>query len=254
MNTPWISPDAASAPTSSSPIQPALRRPNGASGWMAIHRHHRAPIVVLLLLTVTGCGYTQGKLLFLFGVGRGAKVEAQFRLTPNPVLVLVDDPGGRLDWPPAWNFLTDDVSEELIRRKAAQKIIPRQTIEQIRQREPDFGKRGCREIGEMAGAEQVLWIEVKDFLADPLITEASSAAYLAVTVRVINVLENESRSRVRLWPVSPEGKFEMVALSGARVMEAKTRDGISRALTTKLAEEIAKYFYDHRLGDFEKPK
>lgn len=235
-------------------MPPARGRPVGNPGWTARYRHACARVAVLLLVAISGCGYTQGKLLFMLGLGRGDKVEAQFRFTSNPVLVLVDDPGGRLDWPPAWSYLTDDVSEELIRRKAAQKIIPRQTIEQIRQREPDFGKRGCREIGEMAGAEQVLWIEVKDFLADPLISKASAAAYLAVTVRVINVLEKESRTRVRLWPVSPEGKFEMVSISGARVAEAKTRDGISRVLSGKLAEELAKYFYDHRLGDFEKPK
>ncbi len=42
----------------------------------------RAGALALMLMTFpTGCGYTGGKLLYMLGVGRGAKVDAKFRIT-----------------------------------------------------------------------------------------------------------------------------------------------------------------------------
>lgn len=195
--------------------------------------------LILVFLPLSGCSLN------------GPQVKAQYRLGPGPVLVLVDDVSDRVDWPPAKAYLVDDVSAELIQQKAAAKVVPRQTLDGIRQNEADFERRGCREIGELAGAEQVLWLQVQEFLADEQIPDAITAAYFGVTVKVISVAEKEDRSRVRLWPASPEGQLVSVTLSGSDVVRAKTKDAISRELTRKLASDIAKFFYDHRAGTFE---
>ena len=123
----------------------------------------------------------------------------------------------------------------------------------MRQSLPDFDSRGAREIGETAHAEQVVWIQVDDFLAEPQIQEAVVAAYFNVTVKVLNALEKERRARVRLWPTNPRGELVSVTLTGSEVAIAKTKDGIAKKLAEKLAVAAAKLFYDHRLGDFERP-
>lgn len=105
-----------------------------------------------------------GKLLFASGLFQPKKVEARFRLTKNPILILVDDPRERVDWPVFSRLLTDDLAQELLRNEAAAKIVPIQTLQSIQQTETRYAERGAREIGELAGAEQVLWIEVQDFL------------------------------------------------------------------------------------------
>jgi hypothetical protein len=217
-------------------------------------RRHRRQLLLALICTVPlgACTYSGGELLYVLGFGRGQKVEAQFRLTKEPVLILIDDAAMRIDWPSARIYLFDALAEELLDHKAAARIVPRQTVDGLRQSVDNFEKRGCREIGEMAGARQVLWVEVQDFLAEEEVTEADVAAYFSVSVKVINVLEKERRTRVRLWPPSPQGELVSVSMTGSEVSIAKTKDAISRDLAGRLAVEIAKFFYDHRLGDFER--
>jgi len=187
----------------------------------------------------------------LCGACGGQKVDAKFHLTAGSVMVFVDDVHERVDWPPARRYLWDDVSQELLRTKSATRVVPIETEESLRQTHPDFVKLSCREIGELAGAEQVVWIEVQDFLAEEDITDATNAAYFAVTVKVLNPVEKKDRHRVRVWPDSPEGQYLSANITGAGVAMAKTKDGISKELTAKLAVNIARLFHDHRLEDFE---
>jgi len=188
----------------------------------------------------------------LCGACGGQKVDAKFRLTAGPVMVFVDDVHERVDWPPARRYLWDDLSQELLRTQSATRVVPIETEESLRQTLPDFVKRSCREIGELAGAEQVVWIEVQDFLAEEDITNAANAAYFAVTVKVLNPMEKTDRRRVRLWPDSPEGHLLSAHMTGAAVVGAKTKDAIAKELTAKLAVNIARLFHDHELEDFEK--
>ncbi len=208
-------------------------------------------VAALPLAWIAGCGYSQGELLFVLGMGRGAKVEAKFQLTEEPILILIDDASQRVDWPAAPRYLLDHLSQELLRNNAARRIVPPETAAQLRQTVPEFEKRGAREVGKLAGADQVLWIEVQSFHADELIQEAMEAAHFVVTIKVLNVGEKR-RSRVRVWPVSPAGHRVAVSLAGSEVAIAKTKDGISRKLAESLAFKIGRLFYDHRLGEFER--
>ena len=208
--------------------------------------------LLLSLCVLPGCGYTGGQLLYFLGVGKGQLIPAEFKLTSEPVLILVDDPGERIDWPPARAHIQDELAAELIAQKAAVKIIPRATLEGLRQTRSDFDKRGAREIGELAGADQVIWLEIRSFLADEQISDATTAAYVGTSVKVLNAREDESRSRVRLWPTSPEGRPVSVSLPGDAVARLKTRDAISRELAKKLAVDITRLFHEHRLDDFGK--
>jgi len=207
---------------------------------------------ILLLITFAGCTYSGGEFLYMMGLGRGMMKEAQFTLTNGPVMIFVDDYHERIDWPQTTQYLFDDLAQELLKNKAAKKIIPLKTVEQLRQSVPDFEKRGCREIGELAGAEQVVWIEVKDFLADEQVFDANNAAYLMVSVRVLNSLEKKKRMRVRLWPTNPDGHSLSVIMSGSEVAIAKSKNEIAKELANRMAVEVAKLFYDHRAGDFDR--
>jgi len=197
-----------------------------------------------------GCTARGGQLLYAMGFGQAPLIEAQFKLTDEPVMIFVDDVHERIDWPQAERHIFDELSQALLRNKAAKKIIPLETAESLRQSIDDFNKRGCREIGERAGATQVLWLEVRDFLADEDILDSSNAAYVSVSVKVIDATQKESRSRVRLWPATPGGHFVSVGLGAAEAAEAKTKNDISKALAVKLGDAVAKLFYEHRGEDF----
>ncbi len=199
-----------------------------------------------------GCTYSGGELLYILGAGKGRLVEAQFTLTDGPVLILIDDPAQRIDWPPVPRNLFDELAQQLLKNEAVKKLIPHQTLDRLRQSDTDFSKHGCREIGELAGAEQVLWVEVQDFLAEEEVTETNTAAYMTAAVKVINVLETKSASQVRLWPQNPRGQVVSVSMTGSEVLIAKTKSAISKELARRAAEAVAKFFYEHRLGDFER--
>lgn len=204
-----------------------------------------------LLPTLSGCGYSQGQLLYMLGFGQREIVKAKFTLTKGPILVLVDDVSGRIDWPPAQKYLIDTLSQELIKQDGADKIIPRRTVQNLRRSRSDFDKLSCREIGELVGAEQVLWLEVQSYFGDSEFFEPTNAAWFAVTIKVIDPTQKKDRSKVRLWPASPRGKYISISLNGSEVAMAKTKDGIAKALAQRLAERLAKLFCDYRPGDFE---
>lgn len=201
-----------------------------------------------------GCTYSGGELLYFLGVGQGQKVEAKFQLTDGPIMILIDDAAQRVDRPIATRHLFDDLAQELLKNGAARKIIPLQTLDHLRQSVSDLHKRGCREVGELGGAEQVLWISVRDFSAEEQIEDVSAAAYFSVTVKVINVLEKRNPSRVRLWPSSPRGYVVTANMAGSEVALARAKNAIAKELAGRLAVETARLFYDHRLGDLERQK
>jgi len=202
------------------------------------------------IVLTSGCGYTGGELLFFTGLFRRKKIPAQFKLSDGPILILMDDPGGVVDWPVAIRLLQDDLTQELLKTKSAKKIIPVQTIQSLRQTHPDFDKRGCREVGRMADADQVLWVKVRDFHASPELDNISEAAYFVVSILVIDPNQTD-KWKVRQWPVSPNGQLVSAKIPGDKVNRAKTRDAISKILTDQLATKIARYFHDYRPGDLE---
>ncbi len=209
-------------------------------------------LTVLILLSFTGCTYSGGEFLYMMGLGQGRMKEAKFTLTEGPVMIFVDDYHERMDWPQTARYLFNDLAQDMLKNEAAKKIIPLKTIAQLRQSMPDFEKKSCREIGELAGAEQVIWIEVRDFLAEEQVYDANNAAYLRVSVRVVNALEKKKRMRVRLWPTSPDGYTLTVVMSGSEVAIAKSKNEISKHLAYLMSVEVAKLFYDHRAGDFDR--
>ena len=209
-------------------------------------------LAALLFAPGAGCTYSGGELLYVLGFGGGQKVKARFRLSEEPVLLLFDDPAQRVDWPAMYNHVFDELSQQLLRHKAARKIVPHETLEHLRQSVANFEKRGCREIGEMAGATQVLWLEVREFFASEDFADATAAAYCSVAVRVVDAKQKADRTRVRLFPESPAGHVVTVTLDGTEVAMARTKDGIARKLAERLGDKAARLFYDHKLGDFER--
>ena len=222
-------------------------------GCRSLRRSSRVVLLLALglLLPVPGCTYSGGELLFMLGFGKGKKIEAQFSLSDQPILILIDDDHGLVDWPIAKRRLSEALTQELLKHKAAVKIIPEATLQGLRQSQEDFETLACDTVGRRAGAEQVIWLKVEEFFACEDVRDLQNAAVFTVAVKVISTTAKK-RTEVRLWPDTREGRFATVNISGAEVSELKTRDAISKTLADRLAEKIAKFFYEHRLGDFEK--
>jgi hypothetical protein len=208
---------------------------------------------LLACLLPAGCGPQGGAMLYYLGAGDREKVAAQFTLSKGPILVLVDDLGERVVWPEAREMLSSRLADELLANKATEKVIAVETLQHARRTEPNFDKRGCREVGRMVGADQVLWVEVVDFFASEALEDIGSATRIAVTVKVIDPKGTVKQQNIRLWPVEHDGRPVKVELSSNDVSRARTRQAIAQELTSRLAGEIARLFYEHRLQDLVKP-
>lgn len=198
-----------------------------------------------------GCGVSGGVLLFHSGMVKSPTTAAEFKLAHGPVLVLVDDFDELLDTPERRIQFARQLSDELVTRKAAQTTIRPDIVNDLRREQRDFDQRGCREVGRMAHAEQVVWLRVRDFYAGEEASERGEAAKVTVAVKVINALEEKDKLKVRLWPSSYAGSPVAVELTVGEVGRAGSRDAVTKALGTKLAGQVAKLFYDHSLEDFE---
>ena len=207
-------------------------------------------IFALTLLTLTtGCGITQGKLLWAFGFGQHLKEDAEFKLTSKaPVLVLVDDPEARLYTPATRKELALKVGKKLTLEKAVKHLVPQARLDRLRRQNRNFEEISCRELGEKAEAEQVVWLEVRDLYAEPEVDDTVAAARMTITVKVVNVMATEA-SEVRLWPTERQGRMVSVELHANDVIRAKKPEMISYMLTDKVAMEVVKLFYDHPFED-----
>ena len=201
------------------------------------------------LVLCSGCGMTQGKLLWAMGVGSGQKVPAEFELTRHgPVLVLVDDSEERLDSPATRSELAQKVGRLLKEHNAVAQLVPQKALDRLRRKHPDFEERGCREVGRMTEAHQVVWIDVRDMYARAEVDETIHAARMSVTVKVIDAL-TETRGEERLWPVQHEGHIVSTELHANEVLRAKTPPAIAAKLTDRAAEQVARLFYEYPLEE-----
>lgn len=223
----------------SSVLQPVLR----------LSLIHSVLIGAMSLLLLPGCTHLVGAMT---AVGaKDKKVKAQYYLTEGPILILVDDTNHLIDWPAAPQKLMDELSQQLLRHKAAVKVVPRETLENLKLGVADFDKKSAREIGELAGADQIIWIETQNFLATDEVDESSEAALWTVTVKVLNAKEKKDRAAVRLWPTGAAGAPLNVRMTAATALRLKTRDAVSEGLANMLAIDITKLFCDHKESDFE---
>ncbi len=210
-------------------------------------------VIAALFALPAGCGYSGGEALFMTGLFKRPKIEAEIKLNEGAVAILVDDLQERCYWPEVTAVLADKVAKELTDKNATKTLIPTTKISRLRQAKPDFDDLSAREIGELLEADRLITIDVTEFFATEDPTESNSAARMSVAVKVLNPHEKKIRSKVRLWPRSPVGAIAQAELSAGQVTRAKNRNGILQALTEALAEKIVKNFYDRKMEDFERP-
>ncbi|MHC4236012.1 MAG: hypothetical protein ACYSUQ_12925 [Planctomycetota bacterium] len=220
---------------------------------MARARHHVYAILALGVVLCGGCaGYSQGQWLYMLGFGQGRKGEAEFKLTrEGPVVILVDDFEQQIDSPRTRTVLANRLARELGDNQAVKEVVPQERLENQRRRNANFEEISCREVGEMLGAHQVLHMTVREYYAPRDVEETSAAARMTVAVKVLNALEKENKAKVRLWPTQREGRIVSAELNANEVVRAKTPDAVSKLLAAKLAEQVAKLFYEYPLDDFE---
>jgi len=222
----------------------AERRKKGRRGRLT--GHCGRCVCATLLVAAAGCGPQVGAFWYFFGPQKHEVIAAKFKLTKGPLLILMDD-SPALDLPPQTRELVvRSLMDEFKAAGINEKVIPPARVNELRQQNPDFEKKGIRELGRAAGAQQVLWIFPKEFSMADTLDQTLRPARFTVVLKVINA-EAERRDEVRLWPVSSEGELVGIEVNPHEVRAAKSSEELLRTMAQRLAVEIAHQFRDHEV-------
>ncbi len=195
---------------------------------------------------LTGCGgETFGGLLYHLFLPHSSRVAAEFTLADGPLVILVDDDWEQLTWPPARDLLIDEIAKHLRQAKAVNRVFSSQKVNALRRADPKFNERSISELGRELGAKQVLWLQVREFVATTEFDTVSQAARCTLRVKVFDP-RSKSKAEMRLWPASREGWYVTAKKSARDLTEYERNEDIARMLITEAAEDVAKLFYDHR--------
>jgi hypothetical protein len=172
------------------------------------------------------------------------KVEAEYRLSGQSVLVLVDvaDPALASAYPRLELMVSDGICKALEQHGAAGPIVPARSLAAARRTEPDFARWSVVEAGRYFNVDVVLHVELYEFrLAD------SPGG---------NVFHGYAESAVRVV-LSETGKQAWPVLASARLVTAETLPDVQpedpaeveTILAGGLADKIARYFYTYNKND-----
>lgn len=195
------------------------------------------------LQMLSGCGPTFGALLYHMNVVSEPEIPARFELTKGRLLVLVDDDHELLTWPSAQVVLIDGLAAALEQAEVNHRVVRSSELNTARQRYARFAEQSIAEIGRRLEAEQVLWIQVEEFLADRSEEALSNAARFTVRIKVFDPAEGEQGQR--LWPDDRAGEYASVDLSPHEVQRYARSDDVARVLVEQMIQKIARFFYAH---------
>ena len=194
----------------------------------------------LLLLAASGCIQMAAAWTNISG---GDWIEAEFTLTKQPLLVLIDDRASVVTEPLAVREVYKTIVENFKVFKVNMMVVPYEDWQRLAQSDKRYSRYSVRQIGEKLGAEQVLYISVERFT---LHAEAGTPVFQGeFTVRV-KVLSTNREKDVRLWPSEESGKRVSVTTPATPADSEKTSNDIATELGIKLGKQIAMMFYGHR--------
>jgi hypothetical protein len=197
----------------------------------------------VLLLPSAGC--VQLAALWANWTG-GDVVEAQYKLTKGPLLILIDDLNSVVTEPRAIRQLHKTLSEAFLEYRVNRRVVPFKDWQALQRSTKDYDQLKIRQIGEKLGADQVLYIRVKRFT---LHAEPGAPLFKGEFDVRVKVLSTERQRDVRLWP-REEGGRRVVATTHPIPSDGdKSAGDVANELAAELGKSIAKLFYQHRSLD-----
>jgi len=197
---------------------------------------------VLFGLVLPGCGPPLGALWYHTFMP-SQKVPAEFELPEGPLLILVDDDQDLIQPPLARHALVDALARQLKAHGVADRVTKNEELARLRQSDPEFESRGTREVGQLLGADTVLWLSTVQFVVEDDLEIASTPGKFAVTLKVVNALAEERRD-VRLWPPERKGRLVVVTVSSHDIRACRNQAEVHQKMGGALATEIGQLFYE----------
>lgn len=169
------------------------------------------------------------------------KDPAVFELPSKRTVVIVDDKANRMTRVALRVEVGDSLGSELLANDVVAEVITtRDAVALIRRMDTASKPISIQRIAESLGAEQVVYVEIDEFVLSGGRGEGGPEA-----VALVKVLDITSGTR--LWPnVGSEAvSTELQDINPSILETSAGRREIEDKLATQLGTDIAKYFYAH---------
>ncbi|MHC4294948.1 MAG: hypothetical protein ACYSTL_05125 [Planctomycetota bacterium] len=205
-------------------------------------------ILLTLTLSLAGCQPVIGWLVNVFAPPK--KVAPVYAPPPDKkVLVFVDDLTNPVSYAPIKGLLTKRLNDRLIEHRVAADVVPHGELLTLMAATPEFNQLGIVQVGSQLGADLVLYIHIDEFSlkdneATPLWT-----GKLRTKVRLIDVQKGLLKQQPRLFPEDrPEGyPVKDVETPAETHPSPRYGEDLAKTLADKMADRIAKLFYEHEI-------
>mgnify|MGYP000552705894 CR=1 FL=1 len=225
------------APRSDNAKAPPRVRPRGQG--------RRAVLLTLLPVLACSTGCVQMAAVWANITG-GDVVEPEFKLTKEPLLILIDDPNSLITEPQAVRDLHKAMAAIFLEFNVNRQVVPFENWQTFQRTAKNYNRLSVREIGEKLGAVQVLYLGVDRFT---LQAEPGAPIYKGEFAVRVKVLSTEPKRDVRLWPREEAGRRIAVTTQPTPADGDVSAADVARELAEKLADAVARLFYEHRALD-----
>jgi hypothetical protein len=176
--------------------------------------------------------------------GPKAKIAAQYEPPAGrKILVFVDDMEYPVSHPPIKIHLTKMLNNLLVANGVAAQTVPYERLADFIGATPRFNELSVAEVGRKLDAEIVLYVRVDQFaLKDQAAMDLLWRGQFQTTVRMVHVVDGP------LWPKDrPSGHTVDKVETPPKSADSDTdADEITKVLASKMADRIAKLFYEHK--------
>jgi len=207
-------------------------------------------IIITLILVVpaaiiTGCNIASG---IVYVTTPNPVSEAKYELENRPTVVFIDDRRNQVNPVRFRREIADVASEDLIAEEVVLDVIsPRDALTAARQLDRGNQPASLGRVGELVGADQVIYVEMLRFTLSR--DGISPDPYASCRIRVIDI-----PAQKRVFPAvdgkEPDAFLLEVTLpieKSQGLTNSRVRQQIGEALAKETGTRIAQLFYDHEI-------
>lgn len=166
-------------------------------------------------------------------------MDAEYTPAKKPTLVLVETYQNPDLYGVEANRLARDISYEFTEHKAFPVVPPQKLIDLRASKGSDYWKMTLPEVAQAVGAEQVVYVNLKNFSAESPVGSETVRGECEAMVRFV-----DARTRQTLWPPDSSDGREISYKTPALSEEGTTRDAVQEQLYKHMSQDISHLFYN----------
>lgn len=166
-------------------------------------------------------------------------IDAEYKPAKKPTLVFVESYQNPDLYEVESDRLARDISSELTEHKPFPVVPPQKLIELKANKGSDFSKMDLPSVARAVGADQVIYVNLLKFTADPPTGSETVQGESHATVKFVDAHTGKT-----LFPRDSSVGRDLSYKTPALSEEGTTRDAVQQQLYKHLSDDVSHLFYD----------